>query len=589
MADTSIAILPFQYIGSNQERAYLSDGITEELIQIFSKLDGVRVASRTSSFYFKDKILPLEEIRRQLNVQYILEGSVREGKDRVRVSVNLTNLNTGLLLWNETFDRSSIDIFALQLEIAETIRSKYLQKSGFITAPHSTKVPNNDVKAYRAFLQGRYYFNRYTMENFRKAIGYYQQAIDLQPNFAQAHAGLAICYFGLGGFIDKRYHPMGRKAVLKALSIDPNCLDALISLAFIQIAHDWDWPGAKQTIKQALEINYDSPDVHRLYGIYYMTIGNLEKAIYEKELALRFDPLNTIYIRSLAWTCAYDGQYVKATKECERALELDPTFRPAIELMGWIHIYQKQYGQALKYFKKYQSMVGHPLKGWSGIGYTYAITGETEKAYAVLDIFAQREQELKDTIFLDYAIVFLGLGQYDKAITYLEKSLAEKFILSACTVSSDPIFDPIRSYPKFKRLFKVLGLQESKLSANESLPETLNKVVTIHSKTKEKLSFLVSDLIAVIAEGNYAKFIWKEGNQVYSKMLRITLAEVLIKLKQPSIFQTHRSYVVNLCHFELAGFSSKKQEIQSKWLKEPVPVSRKNVSIIKEWFKKNFI
>ncbi len=574
MATKTLAVLPFRSIGSNDEGEYLSDGLTEELINLFARMDGMYVASRTSSFYYKGRSASLAEIGKCLQVDFVLEGSVQVYREKVKVGVQLSNTKTGFSLWSDSYERELVDVLALQEEIARAVFQQYLSKTSHVFPKDHILVPNNDYKAYEYFLKGRYFFYQYSMENFKRAIPCYRKAIDCQPDFALAYAGLATCYMGLGGYINKRYYREGKKHALKALSLNDKLIDPHLALFYIQLFYEYDWEGARQTILKGLSINDQSADAHRAMGIYYLSIGQVEKALYEHEVAVKNDPLNLIFIRGVGWVASFMGQYEKALREYHRTLELDPSFRPSVEAIGMIYAYRENWAEAIRWLSQYQQMCKDPLKGWMALGYVWGRSGETDKAYEVIGKLDKRQEQNPDEpLFLDYATVYMGLNNLDRAYYYLKRALEEKVILAIVTFRTDPIFEPLRREDRYRELLQIAKLEA--LPKEEPVATSSeNPLIEIQTDSNESLRFLFSALIYVKAEGNYARFYFVEGEGVQSKLLRLSLLETARQLNHPLVLQCHRSYLVNLHNFEAVRGNAKKYELISPLIDEVVPVSR---------------
>ena len=266
---------------------------------------------------------------------------------------------------------------ALQDEIAREIVGKFSQEVSGNQLKASTLrlVPENDLVAYDSYLKGMYYYNRYTMENISKGVEHFKKAILRQADFALAHAYLAQCYMALGGYIHPSKYALAKQSAIKAIALDENLQQAQLSLAMVQLFYDWDWEAAQASIRKALDLDLRSADAHRIQAVYSFVVGETEEAVYAHELATKYDPLNVIYLKGLGWSLTNVGRYEEAFKEYERCLEIDPTFYPALEGLGWVRVYQKRWEEAIYYFKQYQQIVGHPLKGWFGLGYALAKTG----------------------------------------------------------------------------------------------------------------------------------------------------------------------------------------------------------------------
>lgn len=576
----SIAVLPFRNLSQDKTLEYFSDGISEEIIHKLARLGNIQVASRTSSFYFKHKEISLEEIAQKLQVQFILEGSVRVAKKQARISVQLTNAQNGFLQWSENFDRSLEGMLELQDEIANLIATQFLKFSAHYAEKDSSKTQHQNSKAYDFYLKGLYYYNRYTMDNLEKAISYYEKAIKIQPDYAEALAGLAICNMGLGGYINPSYYEKAKIYALKAISIDFQLIEPHLSLAAILMTYHGDLETALIHIKTALKINPFSSDAHRMYGIYFLRIGNLQNAIYEHELATKYDPLNIIFLRGLGLFQSFAGQYEEAKRSHEYTLELDPNFHPAWEAMGWLCVYQKDWKKAIECFQTYQKMVGHPLKGWAALGYAYGKVGTIEGARKILNTIELRQKTFpKEQLDCNFALVYLGLNDLDKTFYHLERAVENKHIITALFLPNDPIYKAVKKDPRYISLLEKLNVFPS----NERSLSTKNnsQVLNLKAETKESLSVLVNHLLYIEAQGNYAKIVWQEGENVLTKQLRISLSNLQKQIAFTEILQCHRSFLVNLQHFQILKGNAKNAMLCTFDGNHEIPVSRNKIAEIK--------
>lgn len=581
----ALLILPFQNLGFSTDDEYLSDGITEELIGSLTRLDHIQVASRTSSFYFKGKHFSLNEINERLSVSHLLEGSIRRHEQQLRIVVNLTELQSGFTLWSETFDKDASDLLKVQDEIANEIVKKFkpeILSNGAETLDMSM-VPNSDHQAYDEYLKGLYYYNGYTMDNIAKAVDFFQKAIRRQPQFALAHATLGQSYMALGGYVHPSNYALAKKSVIRAVAIDPQLIQAQIPLAMVQLFYDWDVEGAYKTLRKALDLDIRSADAHRFSGVLSLYAGQADEAVYAHELATKYDPLNVIYIKGLGWSLAAKRRYEEAFKEYERCLEIDPSFYPALEGMGWICVYQKRWKEAIQYFKQYQQIVKHPLKGWFGLGYAYAKTGNIEGAYEILQrLDKRRDDDVSEILDLDYALIYLGLGDLDKTFSFLNNAVDNHHIITLVSLSTEPVFDEIRSDERFQYLLNKIGLDTSHKRMLSR--KTLNDVLVVQSDTKERLEILSAQLLFVEAQGNYSKFVWLEGKGPQERLLRISLSSVAEQLEQKYTLQVHRSYIANLSTFDEIKRETRQSYLLNSQHEIRVPISRTKTTAIKKLF-----
>lgn len=581
----SLLILPFQNLSASPEEEYISDGITEELIQSLSRLDHIQIASRTSSFYFKQKERSLTDIREMLDVSHVLEGSVRRQDSRIRITVHLIDAVSGFTQWSETYKRKYEDLLELEEEIAACITQRFFATSlPVLTFPsRPRKAIHGDSKAYDAYLKGLYYHNQYTMEMIAKGSVFFEEAIRIQPDFALAHSGLCDGLLALGGYIHPSYFARAKEHALKALSLNPNLLETNLSMAMVHLFYDRDWEASATYIQRALELNIRSADVHRIKGIHAMITGQVQQGIDSHEIATKYDPLNTIYYKGLGWALSFARKYPEAEVEYERALTLDPGFRPSLESIGWLRAYESRWEEAIDYFTRYQQAVGDPLKGWMSLGYAYGKTDQRDKAYEVLQKLSERKSQYpREALDFDYALVYLGLGQLDKVFTCLNKALEKRHIITLASLVSDPIFDEIRSDERFQALMQVLNLPYQPALASPVPAD--RPILTLQSETREQLQLFADQLLYIEADGNYSRVVWKEQTQIRERLLRLSLAGARQQITVPEVIQSHRSYLVNLSHFHTLIRKDRQYQLIQTEHNIEVPVSRQLGEVVKKQF-----
>ncbi|MBL4578774.1 MAG: tetratricopeptide repeat protein [Flavobacteriales bacterium] len=462
-SDKTIAVLPFVNMSTDPENEYFSDGITEELLNALTKVDGLLVTSRTSSFAFKGKNKDIREIGKALGVKTVLEGSVRKAGDKVRITAQLINAADGYHIWSEVYDRKLEDIFAIQDEIARIITNKLREKLTHEGSKESlVNQSTENLEAYNLYLKGLFYWNKWTPEDRKKAVRIFEEAIEKEPNFALPYSGLANCYSILGssGQLDSKLaFPKAKKAALKALELDDNLMESYLALAFVKFFYDWDDPGAYKLFQRALDLNPGASIVHHNYALYLIATSKLPEAVAEAELAVQLDPLSTPNMFVLGNAYFFIEQYKNADEQFDKILDLDPQFRAALEWKGWVSLGQGNIPAALRYFKKYQKLTGSPLKGHAGLGYTYALAGKTDKALQSIEKVKERERVEKDiSVTVDLAVIYAGLKDYNKVFYYLERAAAERFAL--VFIKAHPLWKEVRKDPRFNKLMKKMGLDK---------------------------------------------------------------------------------------------------------------------------------
>lgn len=458
----SIAVLPFLNLSSDIENEYFSDGITEEIINELVKIEGLRITSRTSTFAFKGKGRDVREIGKKLNVDHILEGSVRKFGDKIRITAQLINTKDGFHEWSQAFDRKLEDIFEIQDEIAKNIANKLREK--LIDESKSktfVKCYTRNIEAHNLYLKGLFYQNKYTPEDIDKAISFYKESIEKEPGFALPYSALANCYVFLGStgqYLPDESYKKAKEYASKALQLDNNFLDSNISMAFVKLFYDWDFNEAFQYLQKAYFLNSEVSSVHHALGIYYSIIGNYQKAIDELKTALQMDPLSLTIRISLADVYTYIEDYNTALSYLDNVIEYNPNFRTALWNKGTIYLLTEKYPEALELFLNTKEKIKDSFRGITPIGLAYALMGNYEKVNEILEQLQKREREEKSiSLIMDFAVINLGLKNFDKVFVYLNKAY-EKRIGSILTIFHHPLWKPIRTDARYYDLMQKIGL-----------------------------------------------------------------------------------------------------------------------------------
>lgn len=453
-----LAVLPFVNMSADPENEYFSDGVTEELLNALTRVDGLQVTSRTSAFAFKGKNHDIRDIAIQLNVDKVLEGSVRKSGNRVRITAQLINASDGYHIWSENYDRNLTDIFEVQDEISAIIANKLKED----LAPkqkkeHLVKTSTTNVTAYTYFLKGLHFWNKLTPADSLKAIECFEQAIAIEPRYAQAYAmsAAAHSYLGSSGQMlpTKAFEVVHRYAD-KALEIDSSIAESHIAKASAYLFYDWNWKQAFDSLQKAISLNHSAIDAYDMLGFYYIVMGQKEKAVESLEYAETLDPLSPVISQSLGNMYIFSERYDDAIKQADKLLEMDPRMRIAIEMKGWATGMKGDWETALRYFEEVQRLTNHPLKGWMGAGFAYAKLGMKEKALEVIRKMEQRQQEEPGVVIdADIAAVWFGLGNYDKTFYYLNQCIDKRMGPVSYFIEYPP-YQPIKSDPRYADLKK---------------------------------------------------------------------------------------------------------------------------------------
>ena len=448
----SIAVLPFVDMSPNKDQEYFSDGLAEELLNDLSQIPGLRVTARTSSFSFKGKNARISDIGKELNVSSILEGSVRKDGKNVRITVQLINVKDGFHLWSETYDKELEDVFTVQEEIARKVAGalKVTLLGQKIFSPLSKNV---NVEAYNAYLKGRYFWERQTKEDLEKAVGYFQKAIELDPGYAPGWVGLASTHHiqAVNAYVpvDEGFRK-ARHEVENALKLDPHLAQAHARMGWIQRMHDWDWTGANESCKRALELEPENTTALRLAAALTGTLGRLEEAIKLDHRAIELDPLNAISYVSLGNYAYRAGRLKEAEEAFRKVLELSPQYPGAHMSLGQIYLAQSKPGAALAEMHK------EPEPGWKvfGLALAYHAAGKKKEADAAMAELSQKYQN-------DYAFQIAELHAFrdepDQAFHWLERSYAQHDG-GLPGMKGDPLLRSIKDDPRYTAFLKKMNL-----------------------------------------------------------------------------------------------------------------------------------
>jgi serine/threonine protein kinase/Tfp pilus assembly protein PilF len=460
----SIAVLPFENLSHDPDNAYFADGIQEEILTRLSKIADLKVISRTSTQRYKTAPNNLSEIAKQLGVANILEGTVQKAADQVRVNVQLINAQNDSHLWADTFDRKLADIFAVESEIATKI-AETLQAKLTGVEQHAIAVrPTENSEAYQLYLKGRYFRNKLTPEGFQKAIEYFQQAIEKDPAYALAYAGLADSYEMLGywGLLPPReMWPKAKTAALKALEVDDNLVEAHVALGWVSSTYDWDWPAADKHFERALVLNPASrATYYPWYSLYLGGRGRSDEAVAEAKRALDLDPVSPVMNHNLAEQLYYARRFDEAIEQCRKTLEMDPSFSLTHVLLSRLYLAKGMYREAVVETEKFLALTpGNPL-ALASAAYTHARSGERSQALQLLDELRTLSKQTYVSSYL-FALVYAGLGEKDQAFAWLEKAYEERSG-SLPYLKVNPTWDPLRSDPRFEALVaKVFSAEKS--------------------------------------------------------------------------------------------------------------------------------
>jgi len=459
----SLAVLPIENLSHDPEQEYFADGVTDELITQLAKISALRVISRTSVMPFKGTRKGLAEIARALNVDAVVEGTVVRSAERVRVTAQVVQVNPEKSLWAERFDRPLGDIVVLQGELAREIAQAI--RITLTSQEHTSLVGVRPVKkeAYEAFIKGRYYWNKRTEDATNKAITYFQQAVEKDPNYALAFSGLADSYYSLAlaEALQEIVPPMeafpkARTAATRALELDDTLAEAHASLAHIKFQYERDWPGAEKEFKRAIALNANYANAHHWYALYLLWVNRPDEAIVETKRARELDPLSLTINANMGFILASAHQYDRGVEECRKTLDMDPNFALAHYRLGQILVLEQKYADAVPELEKAIALSGASPRATAELGLAYARMGKTADALRLLAELNDQSDRRYVSPF-NLAVVYGGLGDNERTLEWLEKAYNERSP-SLSLLRLSPAFDGVRSDPRFNALVQRVGL-----------------------------------------------------------------------------------------------------------------------------------
>jgi TolB-like protein/Tfp pilus assembly protein PilF len=455
----AIAVLPFVNASSDPDTEYFADGMTDELIDALTKVEGLHVASRTSAFAFKGKQTDVRTLGAMLGVAVVLEGTIRKSGARLRITARLTDVSNGRHLWSQRYDRDLHDVFAVQDEIAQTIvttlRATLLGELG---DPIPRRYTAN-LTAYNLYLKGRYSWNKRTADGVVDGMRYFQQAIAQDESYALAYTGLADSY---ALQLDYRGVPVhegmqrAKEFALKAIALDDTLAEAHTSLGWVLFIHEWDWEAAHHAFRRALELNPRYATARQWYAWQLIASGRVEEALAEGRLALELDPASVSIRRSLGWLYYYARQYDPAAEQLRRAVEMNPTSEETHRILGLVRLQQGRLDDAATSFREAIGLSTELAYARAGLAHVAAVAGRTGEARAILDALYQQASE-RYVSPVAFATVHIGLGETDRAFEWIERAYAERRGW-LCYLKVEPLLDRLRPDPRFGRLLEKMRL-----------------------------------------------------------------------------------------------------------------------------------
>ena len=456
----SIAVLPFENASNDPNTEYLSEGISEALINSLTELQQLRVIARSTAFQYKGKDVDPRRVGRELQVAVVLTGKVRQMQNALSVQVDLVDASTGAQLWGSVYDRKIADLVAVKQAIAQEVTAKLKLKLSSEEQRRLIKRDSINPEAYQFYLRGRYFWNKRTPDGIKQAIEQFQQGIERDPNFALGHVGLADSYIGLTFYDFAAPHetmPKAKESAIKALALDNTVAEAHASLAHVLMNYDWNWSEAEKEFKRSIELKPDYATAHQWYAIHFLTAtGRLEEAVQEMKKALELEPASLVMNTFMGATLYYAGRYDEAIDQCRRTIEMDPNFAVAHWHLGLAYEQKQVFDAAIEEFQKAISLSGGSPLMKAALGHAYA---KSQKKHEANKILGELNELSKQQYVSPYevATIYAALGNNEQAFQLLGKAYTEhSFHLVYLNVW--PQFKSVSSDSRFQSLVQRVGL-----------------------------------------------------------------------------------------------------------------------------------
>jgi serine/threonine-protein kinase len=457
----SIAVLPFKPLVPESRDESLELGMADTLIARLSNIRGIDVRPISAVRKYASIEQDALAAGREQKVYAVLDGQIQKSGDKVRVTVRLVRVEDGAPIWASQLDDKMTDIFAVQDSISERVAEALALKLSGEEKVQLAKHDTDNAEAYQLYLIGRYHLNRLTDDGFLKSLEYFQQAIEKDSNFAVAYTGMAESYNALGDFNvlrPKEVYPKARTAALKALELDDMLAQAHTALAVVKFGYDWDWSGAEREFKRAIELNPSDSEAHEQYGFYLAFMGQFDEAIAEMRRAQELDPISLVKITGVGQVLLLARRYDESIEQCRRALEMDPNLGFAHWLLGLAYMYKGTYEPAIQALQKSIPLSGDSPDEPASLGLAYALSGKSGEARKIMEELKQRSKR-KYLSSIIIANLHAALGEKDQAFALLDKAYDERDTL-LILLKVEPMFDPLRSDPRFTDLLRRVGFPE---------------------------------------------------------------------------------------------------------------------------------
>jgi TolB-like protein/Tfp pilus assembly protein PilF/predicted Ser/Thr protein kinase len=457
----SIAVLPLENRSNDPDADYISDGVTESINNSLARLPSLRVIPHSVASHYKGKAMDVQKVGDDLRVQAVLTGDVRQRGDDLTIDVELDDVRNGKQLWGERYSRKLADLLAVQNEIAREVSQRLRSQLSVEDQQKLTKGSTDNPEAYPLYLKGKYYTNKLSKDGFGKGIGYFNQAIALDPNYGLAYSGLAYNYINQDDWFmpPNEAGPKARDAARKALAIDESDAGAHLSLAIETHWYEWNWAAAESEFKRAIELNPNNSEALGYYSWFLAPMGRKDEALAQAKRSQQADPLSTMANLFVGSVLVFNRQWDPAIEQLRSAIELDPTFWFDHCFLGRAYEQKRRLPEAIAEFQRALELEKDNAETWSSLGHAYALSGNRAEAQKMLDHLKELSAHTWVAPY-NVAVIYAGLGEKDQAFAWLDRAYKDRSYYLAVYLTTDARMDSLRSDPRFGELQRRVGLPE---------------------------------------------------------------------------------------------------------------------------------
>ena len=546
---------------------YFCDGITEEIINALTKVEGLNVIARSSAFTFKNQDIDPRKVGSQLGVAFILEGSVRKSGSKVRVTAQLIKTSDGFHLFSEVYDRELKDIFEVQDDISNKIVQEFREKVGIPESQRNLVTSSTEnLEAYELYLKGRFNLSKGSLDATKAAIQYFEAALRKDKDFVLPLAGLASCYTFMGGSglmeAGKAFEKAKEYAGTSTLK-DESLAESHLALAQSYFWYDWDFENTGISIKRAIQLSPGTSSIHGFNSLFLMARGKFEEAFIEANLATKLDPLSLSGKFRLGELYYRSERFIEAIEIFDEILAKNAFFQQASFFKAWCHLFLGDLGLAINIFKKIPITVDDHLVFYGGLALAYYKDLQYDKVFECLQSFnTEVNRGNLHWLNFNYTLIFRALEETGKMYEHLEKCLEMKDT-PLIFINVDPLWNEFRDDPRFAALLE-----------KTFAPVKKDRMIRLQTDTREVFSINLENLVYVEAQENYSKIVWTDNDEVKEKLLRVTLKKIEDQIVDDAIVRCHRSYIINTrVNFTILG-NSNGYYLESLLLKHTIPISR---------------